>query len=98
MVTTKLTCSRLLIAGLLALAIMLPTARGQQISVLLNIQVLDDGSYDAYGESDPRRDSGGAGFGALSHVRGPMHSYLVFHIPPFAGTVTNAYLIGNAYM
>ena len=86
-------------ACLISLACLLaPTARTQTVSCTINVPGFDAGSYDVYGESDTRREGGGAGLGALSHVRGPYHSFIAFHIPDFAGTITSASLVGNAFV
>src|SRR5437867_2935111 len=75
----------------------LPSARAQTVSCTIDIPVFAAGTYDARGEHDTRSQGGAAGFGALAHVRGPYHSFDAFHIPSFAGTVTNATLMGSAY-
>jgi len=59
----------------LMLLLMCFKAFASQTSYVIDVPAYASGSYDAFGESDPRNMSGVAGFGALGHVHGPARSY-----------------------
>jgi hypothetical protein len=91
-------CSRIALGIVSVLCFTAPEGRAAQTSFVINVPAYSSGSYNVYGDCDPRRVAGLTGVGALGHVHGPSHSFIVFQIPQFAGTLTNVILLGSSYM
>src|SRR5436853_5209330 len=80
-------------APAIALLLFLPQARAGLTNCFINVPVLDAGSYDVFGEHDSLDQLLLTGkYSSYQSARNPHRSWLVFRIPEFPGTLTNAVL------
>jgi hypothetical protein len=79
-------------------SVLVPAGSAQAAVVCtINVNTLDSGYYDVYGEHDSQDKVGLNGFDFQYQARGPYRSFMAFQIPSFPGTLLSATIEGYGY-